>query len=76
MRREVIASPGNIYDSRWQDKTVDFGVSLICAAFFLKCLIDSLGIRVWDPGPHRGILDSEALIMDESTEFFSLFVGK
>jgi hypothetical protein len=56
--------------------TVDFGVSLICAALSLKSFIDSFGIWVGYPSSHRGFFDSKTLIMNKAAKLLSLVVCK
>ena len=55
---------------------VHFGMPLICAAFPLKSFIDSFRIRVGYPGPRRGLLDREPLIVDQAAQLLSLLVGQ
>ena len=49
---------------------------LIRAALPLEGFIDSLSVRVGHPGPRRGLLDREALIVDQAAQLLSLLVAE
>ena len=49
---------------------------LLSALFSLKGLIDSLGIRVGDPGDFSGLFYSETVLMNEAAQLHPLLVSQ
>lgn len=65
-----VDNPGTHYEP------LHFSMPLLCAAFSLKSFVDSFSIWVGYPGPHRGLLDRESLIVDQAAQLLSLLVGQ